>query len=346
MRQPARAVCISTAGARARALSVLVIVAAICLAGGHARADDRSDARAHYQAGVKYYGSGDYQGAVREFSAAQQLVPADLNNYNLALCYDKLGDAEPAIQYYRAFLDRQPGTDKRAEVEASIARLEAAQRSAAGKRAQADGAKRADDAVAAPPPPSLPPTGSAGAGVLPSPGAPPAGIGSPGAPSASAAPRDDRRRPGPAVAGSLGTPGSASPAPTGDPQLDRANAINIDEIRDQRAGVLGGPAGRRAPGPAVAAADGSSPGGSPQPAPGEPALASNPQGGPQPGRPDEPKPEAPLYKKWWFWAVAGVTAYVAYELVTSDSSSSSVRGRTQPQSALSMPRSGLTLLSW
>ncbi len=342
MRQPTRAVCISRA--RARGLSYVVIIAALCLA-GYARADERSDARAHYQAGVKFYGSGDYQGAIREFSAAQQLVPAELNNYNLALCYDKLGDAEPAIQYYRAFLERQPGTDKRAEVEASIARLEAAQRSAAGKRAQVDDGKRADGATragAAAAAPPLPPTGGAGAGALPTPGAPAAGIGSPGSPPANAAPRDDRRRPGPAVAGSLGTPGSAAPAPTGDPQLDRANAINIDEIRDERAGVLGGPGERRAPGPAVAAADGPAPGGSSQPAPGQPALAP----GPPSGRPDEPKPEAPLYKKWWFWAIVGVSAVVVYDIATSDSNSSSVRGRTQPQSALGTPRSGLTLLSW
>ena len=64
------------------------------------------EARTHYQAGVKVYSSADYRSAIQEFSAAQQLVPADLNNYNLALCYDKLGDAEPAIQYYRAYLDK------------------------------------------------------------------------------------------------------------------------------------------------------------------------------------------------------------------------------------------------
>src|SRR5205823_10580632 len=107
-------------------------------------ADDRAEAKSHYQAGVKLYAGADYKGAIKEFSAAQQLAPADLNNYNLALCYDKLGDAEPAIQYYREYLDKQPNTDKRAEIEASISRLEAAARSAAGKKA--DEARRADDA--------------------------------------------------------------------------------------------------------------------------------------------------------------------------------------------------------
>src|SRR4051812_21212178 len=122
-------------------LRYLVILLALGVA-AHAYADDRGDARSHYQAGMKYYGSGDYRGAIREFSAAQQLAPADLNNYNLALCYDKLGDPEPAIQYYRAFLDKQPGTDKRAEIEASISRLEAASKSIASKKA--DEARKAD----------------------------------------------------------------------------------------------------------------------------------------------------------------------------------------------------------
>ncbi|HEX7836836.1 MAG TPA: tetratricopeptide repeat protein [Kofleriaceae bacterium] len=93
----------------------LLILGVLCFA-ARAHADDRAEARAHYQAGVKFYGSGDFRGAIREFSAAQQLVPADLNNYNLALCYDKLGDAEPAIQYYREYLTKVPSADKRAEI--------------------------------------------------------------------------------------------------------------------------------------------------------------------------------------------------------------------------------------
>src|ERR1051325_5658949 len=129
---------------------ILVLLALSVGVGGRAWADDRADAKAHYQAGVKFYGGGDYRAAIKEFSSAQQLVPADLNNYNLALCYDKLGDAEPAVQYYRAFLDRQPSTDKRAEIQASTDPLEGALRSAASKKAgdtkRAEDAKKAEDA--------------------------------------------------------------------------------------------------------------------------------------------------------------------------------------------------------
>src|SRR5207249_7315411 len=106
--------------------------------------DPRAQERTHYPPGVKLYGAGNYKDAIGEFSTAQQVMPADLNNYNLALCYDKLGDAEPAIQYYKEYLNKVPNADKRSEIEASIARLEAAVKSKQAKAA--DEAKKADDA--------------------------------------------------------------------------------------------------------------------------------------------------------------------------------------------------------
>ncbi|HMG21102.1 MAG TPA: tetratricopeptide repeat protein [Kofleriaceae bacterium] len=329
-------------------LRYLVILAVLCLA-ARAHADDRAEARAHYQAGVKSYSGGDYQAAIREFSAAQQLAPAELNNYNLALCYDKLGDAEPAIQYYRAFLDKQPGSDKRAEIQASIDRLEAASRSAATKRAaetkRADDARRVDEAKRAAPAgpvlgPAAPPPGSApGAGPSVGPAGPPpppaAGpvLGPQPPPAPDAAPEPRRR--GPAVAGSIGTPSTASPVPSGDAQLDRANAINIDEIRDAR-GTGSAPRDRRGP-PAVAAND--APPGQPD-AP--PAVPNS-----QPASPDEPQPDKPVYKKWWFWVVMGVATIVVISIATQDSSMESNLGRTMPKStAVTPPPGGLTLMRW
>jgi hypothetical protein len=345
MRQPARIACL---------LRYLVIAAALCFA-ARAHADDRGDARAHYQAGLRFYSGGDYQGAIREFSAAQQLLPADLNNYNLALCYDKMGDAEPAIQYYCAFLDKQPNTDKRAEIEASISRLEAAQRSAASKKAgeakRAEGARRAakpDETVA--PPPEAPPVGpvlgpAPPPGAAPAPPAPPAGpvLGPapPPAPEASASPPKKHR--GPAIAGSIGPPSSA--APTGDSQLDRADAINIDEIRDRRAGAgMTGPGDHR--GPAVSANEPPPPPGQPGGQPGASAQGDLSPMAPPPVGPDEPKKEDPVYKKWWFWGIIAVTGVVVYELATSPSSSSTNNtGRFAPPKAAAQP-GGLTLLRW
>ena len=324
---------------RSSVFRYVVFVLALCLT-THAYADDRSDARAHYQAGVKFYSGGDYRSAIREFSAAQQIAPADLNNYNLGLCYDKLGDAEPAIQYYRAFLDKQPGTDKRAEIQASIDRLEAASRSAATKRGSD---KPVVPVVPVAPPavaPSLPAAPSPDAGGRPPqptlvPPPPPA---VPPAPDAAVAPGT-----GPAEAAPLETPPAkrkrgpavAAPAPTGDPQLDRLNSIDVDQIRDQRGMGSDGPAA--AGGPAVGAT------GAPPPSQPGGMAAPTPNGQPGSPGPDQPKKEAAIYTKWWFWAVVAVSGYVVYELATSSSSSSS-SGRSVGASP--PPRTGLTLLSW
>jgi hypothetical protein len=360
-------------------LRYLVILLALSFA-ARAYADDRTEARTHYQAGVKYYSGGDYRSAIREFSAAQQLVPADLNNYNLALCYDKLGDAEPATQYYRAFLDKQPNTDKRAEIEASISRLDAASRSAANKKAEearkADDARKAEAAKAdkaddakrpvgptlgpvpgpavgpAPGPAAGPVVGpTLGPAVGPAPGpavGPPAGpvLGPTPPPAGGVAGAADGRKPhhGPAVSGSIGTPSTATPVSTGDAQLDRINSINIDQVRDQRVGGAGSGMADTRGGPAVAASAGVAQPGQPgQPAPPAP---SGMNGQPMPGSPDQPK-ETPVYKKWWFWGIVLVSGYVVYELATSSSTSSQpVRGREVPLGRTTPQPGGLTLLSW
>jgi len=353
-------------------LRLVVLALALAFVGvsatsSRAFADDRTEARTHYQAGVKFYGGGDYRSAIREFSAAQQLAPADLNNYNLALCYDKLGDAEPAIQYYRAYLDKVPNTDKRAEIDASVARLDAAAKSVAAKKAEeakkadaarqaeearmaaeeqkrADAAKKAEDAAKKaeearlateaakrPPEPADPTTPSANIGT---------------------------------GAGSTGTP-STGVVSTGDAQLDRVQNIDINGIRDQRVGgqASGIPANDpRYPGSAGAPVNGQQfgpqqggPQGGPQvsppPGPNGPQANTgapngpNPNGVPMNGEP--PKKETPLYKKWWFWAVVAVGTYVVYSIAT-DSSSDSQSGRTiktLPQPAAAQP-GGLTLMSW
>ena len=345
----------------------LVLLLALVFSTGTVAADSRSEAKAHYQAGVKLYSSGDYKGAIKEFSAAQELAPADLNNYNLALCYDKLGDPEPAIQYYRAFLDKQPSSDKKAEIEASINRLESAAKSAAAKRAtkdkeeeakrlaeqkkadeearKADEARRAEEARKKPE--KAPDEVRDGAG---------AGVG------------------GAVGVGSTGTPGGSGTVSTGDAQLDRVQRIDINQVRDQRVGGQSSgmvdPRGAQQPGaqpgtPGTAAAGGNAAASidvNAQANGGAPATAANPstaanQTNPaaaQPGQPDpSDKPKAtPVYKKWWFWAVVAVSAYVIYSIATEDKaeSGSSARMLTMPMGANSNSPAagagGATLLRW
>jgi hypothetical protein len=286
-----------------------------------ASADVRSDARTHYLAGQNAYSSGDYRTAITEFGAAQQLMPADLNSYNLALCYDKLGEAESAIQYYREYENRVPNTDKRAEIDASIARLDAAAKSAAAKRA-------ADEAARRQPPPAPAPT----------PYSPPAPIPAP-APY-TPAPTPSPYTPAPYTPGPTVAP---APAPTagGDPSLDRINAIDINSIRNQRGGT-------QAPGPAVAGTD-------PNMGQGQPMNPNAPNGAQPnavPGAPATAEVETPVYKKWWFWAVVGVSLYVVYEIATENSDSSTSRQQfardrvERTGGGVPQAPQGLTLMRW
>lgn len=334
-----------------RYLVLVLALAIVGASGGTSFADDRAEARTHYQAGVKFYSGGDYRSAIREFSAAQQLAPADLNNYNLALCYDKLGDPEPAIQYYRAYLDKVPNTDKRAEIDASIQRLDAAAKSVAAKKAEelrkldeakkaeearkaaeemkrADAARKAEEARLAAEAKNRP------ADPISQPDAPSVGVGSTGVPSTGV-------------------------VSTGDAQLDRVQNIDINAIRDQRVGGSGSGIPANDPrGPAVAGTMGGTGGGNAGAVGtggGNGAAAAGAPNGPNPngtamaGPQDQPKKATPIYKKWWFWAVVAVSAYVVYQVAT-DTSSSSQPGRVLlPEvggaKAAAAP-GGYTLMSW
>ena len=346
-----------------RTLVLSLGLATVSLAGtGHAWADDvRVEAKTHYQAGVKAYAGGDYRGAIKEFSAAQQLAPADLNNYNLALCYDKLGEGDTAIQYYRQYLDRVPGTDRRAEIEASIARLDAAVKSVTAKK-QAEDAQRgaaeaaakkqadqkaADDARRAAEQKAAEDASHDAEAKRTAPLPPPPPL-----------PSDPKIVSPPVVGGSSGTPGTGEGVPTGDVQLDRAQHIDISRLRDQRVGgaASGIPDRNRGPG-----GPNGGPNGGPMPPnsgnlnaqvgagaqAGGPSGPATPNG--MPGAPaDQAKPaEAPVYKKWWFWAVVGVSAIVLYEIANGGSSATTTRtGREQlPLGPIGQTApSGLTLM--
>ena len=347
-------------------LLVLLLVAASTQ---HAFADDRGEARTHYMAGVKAYNGADYRAAIKEFSAAQQLAPADLNNYNLALCYDKLGDAENAITYYRNYLDKVPASDKRGEIEASVARLDAAVKSSQAKKVAEE--KAAADAKAAEEAKKAEAMKKAEADAR----------------AAEEARKAEEMRkldegkkklgpaeeaPPPVNGGSTGRPGDGVVTRTGDPALDRAQSIDINAIRDQRVngqssgmidvrgsaadgsaaggqrGVIekrGGPATQAPSGNAPPPVNGQQQFGQQGPAQGGPPVASTTQpnnqiqSGPVP---PEQKHADPLYKKWWFWAIVAVSAYVVYEIATSDpSNTSTARTTTSAQRP-----TGLTLFSW
>ncbi len=330
----------------------VVVVMFVGFASQQAHADERADARTHYMAGVKAYNGADYRAAIKEFQAAQALAPADLNNYNLALCYDKLGEADSAMQYYKVYLDRVPASDKRAEIEASVARLDAAAKSATAKKAAE--AQAAEEAKAAEAQRKHEAMVKAEAEAHAAEEARKAEL------QRKNDEENAKNHPAETVAptgGSTGTVSSGLAVMTGDKQLDRAQAIDINAIRDQRigGGASGMPDTRTGPGGAstmgaIGAAAGPPPATNPQVgfngqvSPNGPA-AQQVTGQQQPI--DQPKHADPLYKKWWFWAIVAVSAYVVYEIAT-ESPSNQATGREAPLHGVSPASrpSGLTLFSW
>lgn len=311
--------------------------------------DPRVTARNHYQAGQKAYAAGDYRLAIREFAAAEQLAPSGFNDYNLGLCYDKLGEADPAVRYYRSYLDRVKDAKNRSAVEASISRLEAAlasaqnkeqQRLEAERRAeeqrQAEAARRAEeerlaaeaDAEAkakadAEAKAKAEAEAEGGEGGVPGdvPGGVPGGVEGGVVGGAATGGGSDSS-----------SPGANSSASTGNPQLDRVSAIDVAAIRTQRLAQLGGVGGQGQPGaagqPGTAGAAGNG------------AVA---QGQADSGR---SKGSDPVYKKWWFWAIVGVGAIVIVSAATDEEDAQPGRRALLLDEVGGGGRGGATLLRW
>jgi hypothetical protein len=280
--------------------------------------DPTTEARAHYTDGQRLFNKKDYQSAIREFAAAEKIVPSGYNDYNLALCYDKLGDADPAIQYYRSYLQRVPDANNRAAVEASVARLDAALKSATMK---ADEARKADEAkkaaaaaaAAAKAEAAQKAADAAAAAEAAKKAAATPAVVAPTGPVVPTGPAVPTGPVGPTVAptgpagGSGPTVIPAGPTPTGDPQLDRVSAIDINAIRAQR-GAIGFAASNGGQGTA-------SPSVATVPSPTAAAATAT-------DKPDQKAVTTPVYKKWWFWAIVLVGGYIVYDFATTSSSGS------------------------
>ena len=204
-------------------LTALLAAVAVLLAPVAVRAqpaDTVTEARQHFQSGKQLFDAGDYRGAIREFEAANRLAPAPLLLFNIGLAYERLGEAAPALQHFKAYLEQQPNASNRSLVEIKIARLEGEQ--GQGQATPGQGATPGTVQGATPTP------GQPGATPAPAPGQPNATT----APTWQEVPRsseppDWARETQP-----------AKPAPTGDPQVDRVAAIDVSWVRDQRAPLM------------------------------------------------------------------------------------------------------------
>jgi tetratricopeptide (TPR) repeat protein len=79
--------------------------------------------QARVDAGRKAYSRGDYEAAIEEFKAAFDIKPSGGPLYNIAKSYEKMARYEEAIDYFQQYLDLDPNTSDRTDVEELIKRL-------------------------------------------------------------------------------------------------------------------------------------------------------------------------------------------------------------------------------
>ncbi|WNG16357.1 PEGA domain-containing protein [Cystobacter fuscus] len=113
---------------RRMSFPALLVALLLALGGTGASASDpgaaRAAARKHFERGTTLYQEGHYAEAAAAFEAAYQTLANGVVLYNLGQCYEKLGDLQRAMGYYRDYLRMVPNAEDRPLVESLITRLE------------------------------------------------------------------------------------------------------------------------------------------------------------------------------------------------------------------------------
>ncbi len=81
-------------------------------------------AKSHYASGDQAFKEGHYERALREFEAGYQAIPRPAFLLNMGHCQRRLGDPRQARELYRLFLEAEPHSPLRAEVESVMAELQ------------------------------------------------------------------------------------------------------------------------------------------------------------------------------------------------------------------------------
>jgi tetratricopeptide (TPR) repeat protein len=117
------------------ALALLLLV---CAAATTARGDDAF--KHHYEAGLSFYSSEDYESAIKEFQAAYAVKSRPRLLFNIGQAYRNIGNAKQALHYYLLYqaLESDPKPGLKSELEGYIAQMSSI-------LAQAQQARRAED---------------------------------------------------------------------------------------------------------------------------------------------------------------------------------------------------------
>lgn len=92
------------------------------VAGGTNTSDAKYQAR--IDNGKKAFARGDYDAAIQEFKAAFDIKPTSAVLFNIAKSYERLSRYEEAIDFYKQYLDLDPNSPDRTDVEEQIRRLQ------------------------------------------------------------------------------------------------------------------------------------------------------------------------------------------------------------------------------
>jgi tetratricopeptide (TPR) repeat protein len=87
----------------------------------------KEEAKQHFVDGRKHYADGEFNEAADHFVKAYDLTHAPELLYNLARCYEHLGEKERAADQYEMYLRMSPDAEDRVEVEKKIAELKPAE---------------------------------------------------------------------------------------------------------------------------------------------------------------------------------------------------------------------------
>jgi iron complex outermembrane receptor protein len=96
---------------------------ALVVCSGTARADERTEARAHFKKGMAEIADGRYDLGIEELKKAYDILPHPNVLYNIARAYVDQGDLENAVAYYKKYLEGNP--KDRDEVAQIVSALEA-----------------------------------------------------------------------------------------------------------------------------------------------------------------------------------------------------------------------------
>jgi tetratricopeptide (TPR) repeat protein len=107
------------------AAAIAIVVAALAPSNARA-ADNRSEARRHFEVGVEEAKSGAYREALVEFTRAYELSPHFAVLYNIATANAALGDPAAALNFFERYLSEggaAVASERRAKIEVEMSRL-------------------------------------------------------------------------------------------------------------------------------------------------------------------------------------------------------------------------------